>query len=250
MNKLDPSVAIAAMACKSSAASVPAADPALEKLATVMDGRAKTYGLLARLYRVEVDQPLLDELRAMRFPTNTGNAHVDEGYGLMYRFLGRTWEDSVLELARDYVRVFIGHGVNGHAAAYPYESVHTSEKRLLMQEARTEVLATYRANHLKKDEHWRECEDHIAVELEFMQVMCVRAAANLRSGDEDGAIECVRTQRAFVAEHLANWVPMLSADMLRFAQTDLYRGLAELTLGFVQTEGGLLDELLSGVDAA
>ena len=247
MNKLDTSAAIAAGAASSA---VPAANPQLEELAGVMDGRARTYGLLARLFRVEVDQTLLDDLRGMRFPTNTGNAHVDAGYSLMYRCLKRTWEDSVLELARDYVRTFIGHGVNGHAAAYPYESVHTSEKRLLMQEARAEVLAVYRANGLKKEEHWRECEDHIAVELEFMQVMAQRTAALLRKGDEDGAVVALRTQRAFVADHLANWVPMLAADMGRFAQTDLYRGLAELTQGFVEIEGALLGELLSGVEAA
>lgn len=218
------------------------------ELASVMDGRAKTYGLLARLYRVEVDEPLLKELRGMRFPTNTGNAHVDAGYDLMYRYLKNVWEDALLDLARDYVRVFIGHGVNGHAAAYPYESVHTSEKRLLMQEARAEVLAIYRANNLKKEEHWRECEDHIAVELEFMQIMAQRTAEALRAGDEDGAEASLRTQRAFVADHLANWVPMLTSDMLRFSETELYRGLAELTEGFVETEGQLLDELL-GEDA-
>ena len=214
------------------------------ELASVMDGRAKTYGLLARLYRVEVDAPLLKELRGMRFPTNTGNARVDAGYDLMYRYLKNVWEDALLDLARDYVRVFIGHGVNGHAAAYPYESVHTSEKRLLMQEARAEVLAIYRANNLKKEEHWRECEDHIAVELEFMQIMAQRTAEQLRAGDEDAAEASLRTQRAFVADHLANWVPMLTADMLRFSETELYRGLAELTAGFVETEGQLLDELL------
>ena len=53
-----------------------------------------------------------------------------------------------------------------------------------------------------------------------------------------------------MAEHLANWVPMLVADMLRFSETELYRGLAELTLGFVQTEGELLAELLDGAQAA
>ena len=218
------------------------------ELASVMDGRAKTYGLLARLYREEVDAPLLKELRGMRFPTNTGNARVDAGYDLMYRYLKNVWEDALLDLARDYVRVFIGHGVNGHAAAYPYESVHTSEKRLLMQEARAEVLAIYRANNLKKEEHWRECEDHIAVELEFMQIMAQRTAEQLRADDEDAAEASLRTQRAFVADHLANWVPMLTSDMLRFSETELYRGLAELTAGFVETEGQLLDELL-GKDA-
>jgi putative dimethyl sulfoxide reductase chaperone len=168
----------------------------------------------------------------------------------MHRYLGSVWEPALLDLARDYVRVFIGHGVNGHSAAYPYESVHTSEKRLMMQQARTEVLAVYRANNLKKDERWRECEDHIAVELEFMQVMCRRTAQALREGDEGAATQMLATQRDFVTNHLANWVPMLVADMLRFSETELYRGLAELTLGFVQTEGELLGELLDEADAA
>lgn len=221
-----------------------------DELVPVMESRAQTYGFLARLYRVEVDQQLLDEMRAMRFPTNTGNAHVDKGYALIYRYLKTVRDDTLLDLARDFVRVFIGHGVNGHAAAYPYESVHTSEKRLLMQEARAEVLATYRANNLKKDGHWRDCEDHIAVELEFMQVMCRRTAEALKAGDEDEAVCLLQSQRAFVRDHLANWVPMLVADMERFAEADLYHGLGELTLGFVQTEGEVLDDLLQGVDAA
>ena len=41
-------------------------------------------------------------------------------------YLKRAWDDSVTELAIDYVSTFIGHGVNGYSAAYPYESVYTS----------------------------------------------------------------------------------------------------------------------------
>jgi TorA-specific chaperone len=215
-----------------------------------MDSRAQTYGFLARLFRIEVDQKLFDEMRAMRFPTATGNAHVDKGYELIYTYLKNGWSESILDLARDYVRVFIGHGMNGHSAAYPYESVHTSEKRLMMQEARAEVLQVYRANELKKDQSWREGEDHIAVELEFMQIMCLRTAESLRAGDEDGAIGLLKTQYAFVQDHLLNWVPLLVADMLHFSETELYRGLAELTLGFVQTEAEILEDLLQGVDEA
>lgn len=225
------------------------AEPTQDEAALVdlMRSRAQTYGFLARLYRVEVDQPLLDEMRSMRFPTSTGNAHVDEGYSLIYRYLKNVWEETLLDLARDYVRVFVGHGVNGHSAAYPYESVHTSEKRLLMQEARAEVLAVYRQNVLKKEATWRDCEDHIAVELEFMQIMGIRTADALAAGDEDAAIEMLRTQYAFVQDHLANWVPMLAHDMLHYSETELYRGLAELTLGFVQTEEEILRDLLQGV---
>lgn len=217
------------------------------QLIELMRSRAQTYGLLARLYRVEVDQALLDEMRAMRFPTSTGNVHVDEGYSLMYRYLKHTWEETLLDLARDYVRVFVGHGVNGHSAAYPYESVHTSEKRLLMQEARAEVLAVYRQNVLKKEASWRDCEDHIAVELEFMQIMCIRTASALEANDDAAAIELLTTQYSFVQNHLLNWVPMLVADMLHYSETELYRGLAELTLGFAQTEEEILRDLLQGV---
>jgi TorA maturation chaperone TorD len=62
------------------------------------------------------------------------------------------------------VRAFIGHGNNAYSAAYPYESVYTSEKRLMMQDARDEVLAIYRSCHLDKAASWKENEDHIAVE--------------------------------------------------------------------------------------
>ena len=115
-------------------------------LVALMNMRARTYGLLANLFREEVDADSLRELQAMRFPTATGNAKVDEGYHLLYDYLKTAWDDSVTELAIDFVRTFIGHGVNAYSAAYPYESVYTSERRLMMQEARAEVLQTLREN--------------------------------------------------------------------------------------------------------
>ena len=219
------------------------------ELVDFMTRRARTYGLLARIFRVEVDGKFLEELRHLKFPTSTGNEHVDYGYRTMYNYLKGTWEDALLDLARDYARTFIGHGNNGRSAAYPFESVHTSEKRLLMQDARDEVLAIYRANLLKKGEEWNDCEDHIALELEFMQVMSERTAKALKEGKEDEAVEMLKTQRAFVGQHLANWVPMFVSDIKYFSQTDLYIGAGELLLGFVQTEVEALDDLLDGVDA-
>ena len=47
-------------------------------IADVLRGRMATYQFLSRLFRVEVDQELYDTLVSMRFPTNTGNALVDE----------------------------------------------------------------------------------------------------------------------------------------------------------------------------
>ena len=223
------------------------AAPEEVNLVELMNARARSYGMLARLFREEVDLPTLRELQQMRFPQATGNAAADEGYHQLYDYLKRAWDDSVTELAIDYVSTFIGHGVNGYSAAYPYESVYTSERRLLMQEARAEVLATLRENELVRG-NWNEAEDHIALELEFMQRLSLRAADAL-SDDAEEAIAYLRTSYDFLENHLLNWVPMLVADMRMHARTLFYQGLAQLTLGSLQEDEAVLRELLDSVEA-
>lgn len=224
------------------------AAPEEVNLVELMNARARSYGMLARLFREEVDLPTLRELQQMRFPQVTGNAAADEGYHQLYDYLKRAWDDSVTELAIDYVSTFIGHGVNGYSAAYPYESVYTSERRLLMQEARAEVLATLRENELVRG-NWNEAEDHIALELEFMQRMALRAADALSDDAEDEAIAYLRTSYDFLENHLLNWVPMLVADMRMYARTLFYQGLAQLTLGSLREDEAVLRELLDSAEA-
>lgn len=216
-------------------------------LVDLMNRRAQTYGMLARLFREEVDLETLRELQGMRFPAATGSPKVDEGYHQLFDYLKGAWEDSVTELAVDYVRTFIGHGVNGYSAAYPYESVYTSERRLLMQEARAEVLATLRENELKRGT-WNEAEDHIALELEFMQRMALRAAEALAEDAEDEAVAYLRTSYEFMENHLLNWLPMLVTDMRLHSKTLFYQGLGQLTLGTVEEDAAVLRELLDSVE--
>lgn len=214
------------------------------ELQAVFEQRAGTYQLLARLYCKEIDERLLKELRAKRWRVSTGNASVDEGHRLIATYLSRVWENTLTELAADYMRVFYGHGYNSHSAAYPFESVYTSEKRLLMQSARDEVLALYRAAGLKKGDSWKEGEDHIGLELEYMQVLATRTAEALGARDERKAVQLVKMQLNFLREHLSQWVPILARNMEKFAKTDFYVGLAYLTDGFVENDRVLLEEMI------
>lgn len=217
-----------------------------EELAGIMDQRANTYMLLSRLYLKEIDEPLLHELHDMVFPMNTGDGDVDEGYLLIATYLSNLWTESLTELAVDYARSFLGNGVDAFAAAYPYESVYTSEKRLLMQDARDEVLAIYRSFGIEKQKDWGEGEDHIALELEFMRVLCERTSKALRAGDADEAARLLLAQRNFMHDHLVTWVPMMTADLRRFTQTRMYEGLACLTDGFLRTDYAMLQDILAG----
>lgn len=215
----------------------------------LLEARSATYALLARLYRKEIDQELLDELHGMLYPTATGDDNVDEGYRLIATYLSNLWTDSLSELSIDFVQCFIGHGVDAFSAAYPFESVYTSEKRLLMQDARDEVLAVYRAYGIDKADTWKEGEDHIALELEFEQILCDRTIEALRAGDEDNAYSLLTAQRNFLSDHLCAWVPMMTADLKKFARTKMYQGLACLTEGFLDTDYIFLKDLLADDDA-
>jgi TorA maturation chaperone TorD len=217
-------------------------DKALDSL---LEGRIATYGFLARLYRGEVDQEFLEGMCAMRFPVNTGNEDVDQGNRLFHGYLSSIWERSLTELAVDYARVFLGNGVNAYSAAYPFESVFSSSKRLLMQDARDEILTLYRAYGVKPDESWKVGEDHISLELEFMKTLGQRALDALRSGDESTAAEQLMASYNFLTDHLISWTPMLVVEIRKFAKTDFYQALACATTGFLTVDRELLEELLA-----
>ncbi len=214
------------------------------QFAEALHGRMATYQFLARLFRVEVDQELYDILTAMKFPANTGNDLVDEGYRLICDYLSNAPEDVLTQLAIDYVRAFIGSGNDGYSAAYPFESVYTSPKRLMMQDARDEVLVLYRAAGLDKQDSWKEGEDHLALELEFEQILGQRALEAFQDGNEDSCFNLLIQQRNFLEDHLLAWYPMMAADLEKFPRTDFYRGLGRLTLGFLRSDLDLLNEML------
>lgn len=57
------------------------------------------------------------------------------------------------DLATEYTSLFLNAGRN---TVFLYESVYTSEERLLMQEAQDEVLSEYRKEGLDKISELRE----------------------------------------------------------------------------------------------
>ncbi|MEY8461100.1 molecular chaperone TorD family protein [Eggerthellaceae bacterium 24-137] len=213
-------------------------------LAELCDQRAALYGIVSRLFLSEVDDELLAHMRSTPFPVHTGNESLDCGYALIVSYLSHTGDEAAHDLAIDYVRTFIGSENTAFSAAYPFESVYTSEKRLLMQEARDEVAAIFKAEGFTVVAGWRDPEDHIGLELSYMQMMSQWCAKVLREGREESARQLLEKQRNFMADHIISWVPMMLDDMREKTQTDFYRGLSFLTEGLLMTDAELLDDVL------
>ena len=214
------------------------------ELAVACENRADLYTLLARVFRVEVDESFLADLKSTRYPQNTGNEDIDEAYRRLHHFLCESQESTLNDLAVDYARAFLGSGSLDAEAAYPFESVYTSPKGLIMQDARDEVLAIYRSERIDKAARWREPEDHLAPELEFMAILCKRCAAALRDDDESRASALLETQRGFLNNHLLVWVPRFCSLVPQFAHTEFYAAFSQLLLAFLREEQSLIDEIL------
>ncbi|MCL1797678.1 MAG: molecular chaperone TorD family protein [Eggerthellaceae bacterium] len=219
-------------------------DEARAAFKEALEARVASYAMLQRLFSKEVDQEYFDQMLAMRLKASTGNEKVDRAYRLFNSFLNSRWERTLIELAVDYSKVFIGSGKSAYEAAYPFESVYLGEERRLMQEPRDEVLAEYRAAGLAKLDSFKDCEDHIAAEFEFMRVLAQRTLESYTANEIDKAIELLKTQQRFIREHLACWLPKLSVDMQKFAESDFYRFLALYSEGFLETESEFLDDIL------
>ena len=205
--------------------------------------RRLVYALLARLLRKEVDEELLAALKEGDVFVSDDEA-FEHNLGLVRGYLASP-EATVLDLARDYAHTFCGAGSTKKSSAYPFESVYTSKDGLLMQDARDGALAWYRRFGLTKSESWLDCEDHVALELEFMEYLIGMEAEARAAGRADEADDLLRSQRDFAREHLANWLPRFAHDVDAKARTDFYRGLVRFANSYVKRDLAALDDALA-----
>jgi anaerobic sulfite reductase subunit A len=181
----------------------------------------------------------------MQFPSEDEADDLGEGYRLLESYFQAPGADPLTDLAVDYARVFLGAGIAEGITAYPYESVYTSEERLIMQDARDLALAAYRAKGLEKIEAMKIPEDHIALELEFMGKLCRESREALSELNNNTAANSLVEQKIFLEQHLLNWISAFCADIEKCAASDFYKALAKITRAFLRMDHAVLEELIA-----
>lgn len=198
--------------------------------------RANFYRWLSRLYRAEVDRPLLASLQSMRFPDDCADADLDAGYRQLQAWLADAGGQDLDGLAADYAKVFLGAGIakGSDAAAFPFASVYTSPARIMMQEARDRAVETF-ARHglcLAADQKGLP-EDHLALMLDFMAWLCQNCHEASAAADSNKVAGLLCEQAEFLDRQLLNWVPKFCRDLEKHASTRFYQGVSRLTRGFL-----------------
>lgn len=205
---------------------------------------ANYYRYLARLYYEELTDELIEELAATQqvIPLSDDMDELERelalGTNKMVKFIEHRNPDTKTRSKVDYADIFLGYGSTQDEPVSPFESVYTSEERLLMQESRDDVYKILRREGLIIDDHYNMPEDHISFEFQYLALLADRACAAHAAGDEEAASADLAKRSSFFANHIANWVPRFCAQAGAIAKTPFYQGLLQATAAWVALEAG------------
>ncbi len=206
--------------------------------------REAIYKVFSRIFISEADEELIGALRRVA-AENSGSAHCKA----LAECLAGPEEKLLIELAADYARVFLGAGILGAEAAYPFESVYTSPQGLVMQDAWEDVCRLYRQKGLKSADDADMHEDHIALELAFMRLLTKEAAERIEGGELKEALESLRFAEKFLKNHLLNWAKGFARDVDKYGGTPFYKICAAMLLEFLNSEPEALSAETADLEA-
>jgi TorA maturation chaperone TorD len=235
-------------------------DPELEQASAthiqkVNVARAAIYNFLSRAFKVEIDEKFLESIVAIE-PTiralgdsqnveeieelEKGSRELHE-FALQVKALKDDERRKLLEdLAVEYASLFLGVGQKHVSLA---ESTYLGKEHLLYEEPYNEIIQAYKSLGFEKEKDFHEPEDHLAVEFEFMAMLCQWTSQTLEKEDVESTLAYLNLQREFLRDHLLKWVPDLCRKLEGAAANGFYKALAHLTFGFITIENEMPDHM-------
>jgi len=169
----------------------------------------------------EIATTLLDALGTLE--KNEVRAEVE----MLRQALAPTQEGFLLELQRDYTRMFF---TSAPRLVYLFESVYREGG--LLQESTFEVARLYRDAGLAVQETFTLPPDHIAVELEFLSFLFFKELKGTDDGQAD-AVEYARELRGLLLErHLRAFALHLAEKMSQHARCQFYKVVGAALHGY------------------
>lgn len=166
-----------------------------------------------------------------------GRDHMAEGLRRMSAYFSDWRPDDLDRVKEDFTRLFIGLE---STLASPYQSVYIGRDHILFDQSTLVIRDVYTRFGLEISNRGTEPDDHIGYELEFVSLLCQKTVDAINSEDRLSAAEFQQAARAFIREHLLNWIQPFTEKVIAAAQTDYFKGVAYLTRG----TAAMFDELI------
>ncbi len=171
------------------------------------------------LYKAMKTDDFLRNLKEVAFSLYT--KELARGAKVLFEFMDGAGVDTHKTLRFEYADLFLNAGEN---PVLPYESFYLDREPTLYGEPVFQMREILRKQALHKDPAYREPEDHIAVEFDFLAEMNRREAAG------DHSVANVRSD--FGRRHMA-WRTEFCAVLHSADKSGFYKALAEFTLGYL-----------------
>lgn len=199
--------------------------------------RSRIYSFLSRLFREEVAKENLEEMKKSVSSIIITEGKIPEGVARLKNFFKQVEINHTLieNLASDYAALFLGIG---KYPAHPYESVYLNKDNTIMSGSRNEALEIYKDEGLHRAGWFKEPEDHIALQFEFMSYLTLELHKALIKNDNSRVHTMIQLQHTFYTKHLKPWVDDLCRDIIasRSLKHDFYRALGKITEEFILEE--------------
>ena len=150
------------------------------------------------------------------------------------------------DLAAEYASLFLNAGPS---PVYLVESVYLGKHHLLYEEPYFEVLDAYKTLGFEKSPKFKEPEDHLAVELEFMAKLIDLTMQNLDENNLEYAKGYLKLQKEFLDDHLIKWVPQLCQKLEEASSNKFYKSLAKLLHGLIKVEEQFIPFIIDKISA-
>lgn len=117
-----------------------------------------------------------------------------------------------------------------------------------MQAPRDKVMIEYRKALVDKDKGFTEPDDHVAIELQFMAILCGKTEEALKGGQKGEARKFLETQKDFLNNHILLWVPELADNVIKTPTVDFYKATAMITKEFLEVDKEAIADLIQGLE--
>lgn len=208
----------------------------------VMESRRDFYYFLSWLYLEGPPEELVRDLIDGKFQLERGNREMEEGVRLLQRWAEGVEDvrEGFLSAQDEFARLFIGPG---KPLVSPYQSVY--EEGAPYGKATLRMKEIYAGAGVSRGAGAKEPEDHVGMELAFMALLCNRTSSLEDRGE---VLRNLHLQREFLNKQMLSWVPRFCEDILKSEGADFYRGVALLTLGFLEEERRIIERLIASYE--
>lgn len=132
-------------------------------------------------------------------------------------------EDALLDLGRD--RSALVRSMGPRAIEPPYESLY---RKTAVNASIGSLNRFYADEEYRVSDNVRDTADQLGVELAFAALLHDKMLLALKEGDEAEAQRIDEVRASFERTHLGQWAGTYAIAMEAAAQTDFYRGVAQL----------------------